>query len=231
MNCDITAIYYTANHVSEFFGENVRKILLKSIGNIPLISVSQKPMNFGENICVGNIGRSAYNIYKQILIGAKAAKTKYISLCEDDILYTPGYFTSFRPEKDIFAYNYNRWGIYTWSKPPIFSRKDRIVTSQLIAMRQSVINALEKRFDKHPDPNNFPAKYFGEIGKHDKSLGVSNNITQTFLSPEPNIMFSHEYALGFEGLGRKKRHGDIRVDSLEPWGKAEDVLKLFVKKT
>ena len=71
---DLTIIFYTANHISDYFMANIQKQLLKAIGDTPIISVSHKPMKFGQNICVGEIGRSTYNLYKQVLIGAKYAK-------------------------------------------------------------------------------------------------------------------------------------------------------------
>ena len=76
---DLTVIYYTANYLNNRFADRVREQLIRAIGQTPLISVSHKPMDFGENICVGDIGRSVYNIYKQVLIGARAAKTKYVA--------------------------------------------------------------------------------------------------------------------------------------------------------
>ena len=66
---DLTIIYYTANHISDYFMANTKKQLIRAIGDAPIISVSQKPMKLGKNICVGDIGRSGYNLYKQILIG------------------------------------------------------------------------------------------------------------------------------------------------------------------
>lgn len=49
-----TVVYYTSNKEHEYFENKVKKRLLKTIGDIPLISVSQKPMKgFGKNICVG----------------------------------------------------------------------------------------------------------------------------------------------------------------------------------
>ena len=107
---DLTVIYYTANLISDYFADNVRKKLLEVLGDTPLISVSQKPIDFGENICVGEIGASNYNVYFQILKGAKAAKTRYVMMAEDDTLYPPEHFLQ-RPPVGSFAYNLNRWTV------------------------------------------------------------------------------------------------------------------------
>ena len=123
---DLTVIYYTSNFIPDKFMEYTKHHLLKAAENTPIISVSQKPMNFGKNICVGNIGRSHLNIYRQALRGAKEAKTRYIAMAEDDVLYSPGCFTRHTPTPGVFAYNRNVWCIYTWVKPAVFSFKDRI---------------------------------------------------------------------------------------------------------
>lgn len=226
---DITVIYYTANHIDDYFAENIRKNLLKSIGGLPLISVSQKPMGFGKNICVGKLERHNYNIYKQILVGVSAAKTKYVAMAEDDTLYSSDHFTTFRPENDEVAYNKNRWGIYTWVRPPTFSYKDRGITALMIAPRKILIKALNERFEKYKAPDEVPLKFFGEIGKYEKHMGVPEHKRVFFKSKDPCVMFSHEDALGYQGLGRRKRMGDLRCETLEPWGSAEEVLKLWKK--
>ena len=71
---DLTVIYYTSNWLdthNPYFLENTKKQLLRAIGDLPLISVSQKPIVFGQNICVGETGRSHLNLYRQILEGVK----------------------------------------------------------------------------------------------------------------------------------------------------------------
>ena len=54
-----TIIYYTSNREDERFESRVRANLLKVCGNLPIISVSQKPIyGFGFNIPVGDVGVS-----------------------------------------------------------------------------------------------------------------------------------------------------------------------------
>ena len=227
---DLTVIYYTANFAHEEFTNATRKQLLKSIGDTKLISVSQKPMDFGENICVGDIGRSQVNIYKQVLVGARAAKTKYVALCEDDCLYTPTHFTTMRPDDDQFAYNDNRWGLYTWTVPPIFSIKHRIVLSQCIAPRDLLIECAEERFTRFPNEKKIPLYHFAEFGKYEHHMGITVRKVVLFSSAEPTIMFSHPEAIGFSGLGARKKHGDEKVAELPYWGSAEKILNEYYNK-
>ena len=64
-----TIIYYTSNKEDEAFEGKTRKKLLEVCGDIPIISVSQKPIDFGKNICVGDVGACDANLYRQIQIG------------------------------------------------------------------------------------------------------------------------------------------------------------------
>jgi hypothetical protein len=224
---DITVVYYTANFANDHFVNATRQRLIESIGDIPVVSVSQKPMDFGINICVGDVGRSQINIYKQVSVGIKVATTKYVALCEDDCLYPPSHFTCFRPKDDEFGYNMNRWGLYTWTKPPIFSNKNRVVLSQCIANREFMIECINERFARYPDESTIPLHHFAEFGKYEKWMEITIRKRFEFRSPEPTIMFSHPDAIGYAGLGTKKKHGDVRRSELEYWGTADEVLKKY----
>jgi hypothetical protein len=110
-----TVIYYSSNREDPAYEERIAKDLLTKIGNMPLISVTQKPMpNLGTNIVVGDVGASYWNVYKQMQIAIEAAKTQWIITAEADCLYPPtGYFDFVPPElppfeeaeKDQFGYN------------------------------------------------------------------------------------------------------------------------------
>jgi len=223
---DLTIIYYTANFISNHFQDATKKVLLEAIGQTFLISVSQKPMDFGENICVGEIGRSAFNIYRQALIGAKAAKTQYVAMAEDDILYSADHFTH-RPHDGFFAYDKNNWSIYTWVNPPVFSYKDRRTFYSLICERDLLIETLEEREAKYPNDKDKPILIWGEPGRYEGKMGVSRRNFEIFYSKVPNVVFSHETALAFDNLGRRKKMGDLKAIEIPFWGRAEDILKLY----
>jgi hypothetical protein len=58
MSANKTIIFYTGNTEKESFEKKVRDNILKVSNGIPIISVSQKPIYFGTNICVGIIGKN-----------------------------------------------------------------------------------------------------------------------------------------------------------------------------
>ncbi len=234
---DLTVIYYTSNYLDEhnpYFLENTKRCLIKAIDGLPLISVSQKPIDFGKNVCIGDIGRSHLNIYRQILIGAKKAKTKYVATAEDDILYSYDHFHTYLPEKDVFAYNMSRWSIYSWTKPPIYSFKaNRVVVNSLICKRDLIVSAMEERFKKLEELFKKGEKeeeinhIWGDPGRYEKLLGVTAYPTEEFWSNIPNVVFSHPDAVGYGVLGKRKKLGDLKAYSIPYWGSAEDILKLW----
>ena len=224
---DLTVFYYTSNKIREPFGERVREILLKAIGNLPLVSVSQKPMSFGRNICIGEIGKSFLNIYRQILAGAKEVQTEYVAFAEDDVLYPTEHFTVFRPPQGSIAYDVSKWSIYTWSRPPMYSFKNRVRTNtSCLAPTKLIVEALEERFAKFPDAKE-PPKYWAEIGKFDRYLGVKEWPVVEYTCDVPHVVFSHEDAVGFEYIGKRKRPGFLKAYDIPYWGKAEDIMKLW----
>ena len=99
---DVTIIYYTNNLEVSSFAEKIQDSILRESKGFPIVSVSQKPMTFGTNVCVGDIGASAHNAWRQLQVGCETAKTKFVCTCEADSLHHSEYF-SFQPDReDIF---------------------------------------------------------------------------------------------------------------------------------
>ena len=225
---DLTLIYYSANIIPDYFAEQIRNQIVKAGGgNFPIISVTHKPLDFGDNICIGEVGPHVLTLYWQTLLGAKLAKTDYVAFVEDDCVYSPSHFTAIRPK--TFAYNMNRYMTFTWEKNPLFSRKEkRHILSQLIAPRELYIEAMEERFAKTYTEERIQ-KHFSEPGRYEKWLGVTRRDKERFESKEPNVTFCHPYGLGFyKGIGIRKKHGDTRTTILEPYGNAKDFLKEYL---
>lgn len=222
----LTVIYYTANVVSPRWEQFVMCQLRKSINGLPLITVSQKPMSYGENVCVGDIGQSHLNIYRQMLVGAKAAKTRYVAFVEDDILYPPDHF-QFRPSRDdVAAYNMHKWALYTWMRPPCFNTSSYRRTTGCIIARDMFIEAMEERFARWPG-DTAPLSHFTEVGRHEQQLGVKVRKSEEFRSNNPHVVVFHEMALGWKHLGKRKRPGEERPFEIPYWGRAEDLVGCY----
>lgn len=229
---DLSILYYTANLLPPDFAEAVREQLRIAVARrFPIITIAQGESDFGDTIIdVGPIGASVLNLYRQVLIGAKAATTPFVALCEDDALYTPGHFTCYRPPLDTFGYNHHKWALYQWGKPVFSRKKNRSVLNQCLAPRDLLVEALEERFAKVAagayDEERIKAN-FAEPGRYEKWLRVTIRKLAEFWSPEPNIIISHRWALGYQVLGRRKALGKEQTDRIEPWGTAEDVRHRF----
>lgn len=240
---DLTIIYYTCNNLENtnpYFLKNTTEQLINAADGLPIVIVSHKPTMFGPNstnVVVGDIGRSHLNIYRQILVGCKAATTKYVAMAEDDILYSWEHFHSdqYLPKDNTFVYDMNKLSLFTWTKPPLFSfRHNRMVVNQLIAPREMLIEAMEERFKKLQEffekgkREEEIISNWGDPGRYERNLGVTERKTDTFMSTCPSIVFTHEFAYGYQfNHGKKKRLGDLRIIEVPFWGKAEEVRKLF----
>lgn len=230
---NLTLLYYSANLIPEHFMKNVQAQILKACPNTPIISVTQKPIDFGTNICVGDIGQSAYNIYKQILIGVRHVRTEYVATVEDDVMYPAEHFT-YRPEYPMLSYDVNKWCVFTWDKNPIYSqRTGRRTMTSMLGSTEVLLKTLEERYKKYPTVESIPPRlyefYFGEPGRFESHLGLSRVPTIKYECPVPHVQFSTPEAFGFKHLGTRKKHGNIRVESLEPWGSAKDILSNYVR--
>jgi len=118
---DKTIIYYTASNEEPKFEKMIIDDLKKKAGDIPIVSVSRKPLDLGTNICVGEVSISYTSEWKQLLIGLKAAKTKYCIAAESDCMYPPDYF-KFTPDNERMMYNYNNiWMV--WKRHHGFYKK------------------------------------------------------------------------------------------------------------
>lgn len=226
MRDEITIVYYTANFLNEKFIHNTQEQLLKVIGDTPLISVSKKPMNFGQNICVGDTPRNHIWTWRQALIGAKAAKTKYIGLAEDDAFYSPDHFYVHTPTPDTFAYNSHFWSLYTWHDQ-FFSWSGEVRRMHsLISERDLFVATIEELFAKYPNDDEFPVHKLGEPGRYEQRQGTTPRKSETFHSVIPNIIVCHTEAIGFASQGTRKKHGFLRAAAIPDWGSVDDILKL-----
>ena len=222
---DLTIIFLTVNRVPLKWAEYQKKVLLEAIGDIPIITISRKPMNWGINL-IQDEQISASNVYYQMLRGAKRAKTSYIAIAEDDALYPQEHF-KFRPGLDEFGYNMNRWGLFTWGKPT-YHKTGRALNSTLIAPTKLTIKVLEERFDKYP--NGTSEGKTGELGLSyiESRLGLPHYKSTTFDSTIAVIDFNHEYSMDPWQVNHRKRMGPIREFNLPYWGRADELVQKFI---
>lgn len=139
-----TVVYYTANKKPQAFAETVRKTLVAHMGDLPLVSVSHEPMDFGTNICVGPQEMSIHNVLRQLQIGAAEARTEAVCTAEDDTIYPPEYF-AFRPPDDATFYLADpAYTLYAQRKRiHFFSYNRKGDEGALVVNRRFLIQAIE----------------------------------------------------------------------------------------
>ena len=222
---DITILFLTVNKLSSQWVKYQKKVLLEAIGDTPIITISKKPLDWGINI-IQDKPICSSNVYWQMLRGAKIAKTPYIAIAEDDVLYSKEHFT-FRPKLDEFAYNMNYWGLFTWGEPTYFWGY-RIVNSTLIAPRDLLINVLEERFTKYPDGT--PEGRTGEVARYgiESKLGLPHYKYIPFYSTIASVKFHHNHSLDILERNHRKRMAPIRAYSIPYWKEAKELVKKFI---
>ena len=157
-----TIIYYTSNKEDPKFEERVQETLLKNCGDIPIISVSHKPISLGKNIVVGDVGVSGFNMFRQVQIACKEAKSKFIISAEADCLYPPDYFT-FTPEKDDVCYRNSNLYVMGDHRSYWYYKPTGATHAQIIG-REFYLKILNKLFEGapqwSPEEKNFPKERF-----------------------------------------------------------------------
>ncbi len=104
-------IYYTDNLMDEKIMKVCQKQLSKAsreAGINKIISVSLKPIDFGQNIVLP-LERGYLTMFKQILAGLEALDTDIVFFCEHDVLYHPSHFRFNPTDRNVWYYNGNYW--------------------------------------------------------------------------------------------------------------------------
>jgi hypothetical protein len=229
-----TAIYLTDSSVDQKIWNVCQNILQKEANGMPIISVSQVPIDFGENICVGNIGRSWLSLYKQLYAGLEAAKTKHIVICEHDCIYSNEHLLFVPPRNDTMYYNMNHWlvqydcishpelnGMYSyWPR--------RTPMSQLIANRDFLLKDTELRVRLLVDPTDDVSVIRAQLWASRGGAPSIHKLIQhklpdhpyeRFSTKNPNLDIRHK--TNFTGPKRGKK----RCYELPYWGKFKDIIQ------
>ncbi|KKT34563.1 MAG: hypothetical protein UW23_C0034G0002 [Candidatus Collierbacteria bacterium GW2011_GWA1_44_12] len=179
MKNQVTVLYYTSNREDEKFETRIRKNLLKNCGDLPIVSVSQKPIDLGRNICVGVHENSYTSEFMQIRLGLEAIKTPFVLTAEADFLYPPEYF-QFKPtEKGVCYRYYGVWILHAFTNNPQFFFKGYSDGCQLVD-RLYWLDLINKGL---PDRNDWSQEYKVRCQPSDKA------ILRTWTSDNPAISF------------------------------------------
>ena len=221
---DLTILYISASQMPDSWVKFQVEKLLQACEDAPIISVTRKPTKLGKNL-IDKETKCYWNIYRQMLRAAKFAKTKYVAMAEDDTLYSKEHFTEYRPPDNACSYNWARWILFQW-KPDMYSIKQRVSNCTLIAPTDYLVDALQERENKYPHGNH----WCGEVGRNktEKRLRVSRRNSTKWYSTVPVVQLNHKTGTDTGGgVGRTKRHGQIKAYDIPYWGKPEGIVKHY----
>ena len=208
-----TIVYYTSNKENESFENKIKEKLLANCGDIPIISVSQKPINLGFNICVGEVGANYLNLHRQIQIGCMHATTPFIISAESDCLYPPDYF-KIKPFTINKCYLYNN--IYTSRIYGEGFRKKDICFGALIIGREFFLKKLDVALGGKPMWGTSPVDNINRFW--DK-----NRDWELYGTKNPVVSFKTG-----NGLARAtKTYGDP-IETIPYWGSSKELKKEFL---
>lgn len=180
-------IYYTDNKLNVKIAKQVQKNLLKM--NLPIVSASLKPMNFGKNIHL-ELERGYLTMFKQILAALEASEAEIIFFCEHDVLYHPTHFDFIPEKKDVFYYNTNVWK-RDMATGNALKVDDCRQTSGLCAYRELLIEHYRKRV-AIVEESGFSRKIGFEPGTHRRKERIDDHKSEKWDSDLPNVDLRHE---------------------------------------
>jgi hypothetical protein len=153
-----TIIYYTSNREKPDFEKRVQENILNCCKGLPIVSVSHKPIDFGKNICVGDVGASGFNMFRQVQIACQNTDSDYVISAESDCLYPPDYF-EFIPDRLDACYRDSNLYVMPDARDFFFYKKEGATHAQVIG-RKYYLETLDKLFKDAPqwskEEINFP---------------------------------------------------------------------------
>lgn len=208
-------IYISSNRENPEFERRLREDLLSKT-DLPITSVTQKPIDFGENICIGDVGASGFNFCRQVQIALENIDEDIVISAESDCLYSPDYF-HFRPERlDV---PYRNTNIYVQKYGEDFVCKKSMSTFSQVVGRDFYLDRLNELLEGQPqwstELKNFPKE-------------IKKPLFKEF------AYFRTEFAcLSFKtgrGMRRHSNSDGVPVYELPYWGKISEVRSKYEAK-
>jgi hypothetical protein len=183
-------VYFTDNRLDANIMLACQKQLNKiSIElDIPIISVSLKPIDFGTNL-VMNAERGYLTMFRQILRGLENSSSEIVFMAEHDILYNKEHFTFIPDKKDVYYYDRNNYKIRYSDGQALFYTCEQ--TLGLCAYRELLLQHYRERV-RRVEEEGFSRKMGFEPGKHKLPNGVDNYGWDFWMSVVPNLDIRHD---------------------------------------
>lgn len=221
-------VYYTCNSHSEDIEIACRNQLDRARGDLELVSVSLKPINFGDFSITLMGTRSPETMHKQVLTGLMQIGTDFVFLVESDVLYHKSHFEFAPPRADTFYYNTNCWKVSYTSGHAVWT-DDLHQVSGICASRDLLLEFYAKRvrqieqdgFNRHYEPG------------HRQTVGGMK--VKSWMSEFPNVDIRHKGTITRSKWSPDEFRNPIYAkgwkesSSVDGWGVTEGRMKEFLR--
>jgi len=206
-------IFVSSNRESQEFEAKIIDDLLSKCGDLPIISVTQKSMDLGKNICVGDRGASGFNFCRQVLVACENSDSDVVISAESDCLYSPDYFWFMPHRLDI---PYRNTNIYVQKYGQDFVCKKTMSTFSQVIGREFYISRLKALLEGQPEwsteMKNFPKE-------------IKKKLFERFET------FETEYScISFKtgrGMRKHSNSSEVPVYELPYWGDIKSLKRRF----
>jgi hypothetical protein len=218
-------VYYSDSRLDVRIAAPVRQQLALCINGSPLVSVTLKPLDFGQNIVLPLI-RGRLTMFRQILAGLEALDAHIAFLVEHDVLYHPSHFRFEPANQEIFYYNQNTWRVDVATGKALFYYCNQV--SGLCAYRETLVDHYRKRIAR-VETNGYDHRIGYEPGNR-RSREIDGRSASSWMSPGPNVDLRHSQNLTKSRWTRKEFRdhttclGWQESDSVPGWGTTADLL-------
>jgi len=197
----------------------------------PIVSVSLKPLNFGENIVL-NLKRGHLAMAKQQLAGLERLNTDIVFMVEHDVLYPKEHFDFTPPKKDVFYYDLNWWKVRVSDGQALHFKAKQV--SGLCAYRGILIDYYRKRVAMIESGEIGGRRHFEPGGRHRDAYDKLTNLGfDTWFSEIPYVDIRHDTTVTrniFDPSGYRGQVVDWTLQDFVPWwGVCKNRFKEFLQ--
>lgn len=181
-------LYYSDGRCDARILQAVRAQIRRAVPDLPLVSVTLQPLDFGENLVLYQ-PRGALTMFRQILMGLEALTTDVVFFVEHDVLYHAEHFLFVSEHADRFYYNQNRWQVNAHDGQAAHYLCCQ--TAQLCADRALLVEHYRRRIAAVEAAGGYDRNMGYEPGTNKWSRSVDPHGFETRMSAVPNIDIRH----------------------------------------
>ena len=211
-------IYYTSNRLDPKIMLACQQQLRKAFDG-EIVSVSLRPIDFGDKRIVLDGEASYLTMFREILAGLKASTADIVYFTEHDCLYDESNFTFTPSDKNKFYYNLNWWKI---GRGDLAVQWGAVQVSGLCCYRELAIKFYKERIANF-NPDNFDRKFEPTVETE----------YETWWSEKPMIDIRHQTNTTynkwklehFRDKSTAVNFIETTIDQIKDWPELNDILR------